>query len=210
MPKEAGGRPASGAQAGFGGGSTVSNSFTLRYATPAEANCGSGTTCAVSLTGKAISAGDLLAYSCAIYATGNFNISIASVSNTGTYIPDQAGTVSVTSGGTIAEGHILAAAAESGTDTITFTGSIGGSSCLIWDASYTGSPAYDGANAFAKTASSTTLALPTLLLAPVHLATSLLLHRSPLILRRRASTIPLRSRSARMLRGPIGTVSRQP
>ena len=45
---------------------------------------------------------------------------------------------------------------ESGTDTVTFSGSVGGAECQLWDYSYTGTPALDGVNVNAQIDSSTT------------------------------------------------------
>lgn len=130
--------------------------FTLRYSPPAQTNCGAGgTTCAVSLSGKAISSGDLLIYNC---STGLGIIS--AVTNAGTVVPVRAG---VAGSGNIQQSFfaVMPAAAESGTDTITLTTSASVSYCVIYDYSFTGSPALDGANAYFSPAGSTTLAVPT-------------------------------------------------
>lgn len=127
--------------------------FTLRYATPANCVASSAsTTCAPSLSGKTISAGDLLIYQCAT----EIATYIASVSNTGTYVPDYAGFAGQQSGRQMSQGYILAAAAESGTATITFNASSNYSNCIIWDYSYTGSPAYDGGNSIELASASAT------------------------------------------------------
>ena len=133
------------------------NSFTLRYSSPASnSSCGGAATCVVSLTSKAISAGDLLVYQCST-SQGS---AIVSVSNGGTFQPAFSGFNFVASSLQISEGYILSASAESGSDTITFNASSGTSYCLIWDYSYTGTPQFDGANGYASVGSSTTLTVP--------------------------------------------------
>lgn len=131
--------------------------FTLRYTTPWTCTGSSSTTCSASLTGTTISAGDLLGYQCNI--SGGY---ITGVSNGGTFVFAPGGSAGSSSAGAqMSEGYILSATAESGTETITFNVSEGGSACAIWDYSYTGTPAFDGANGFVQAASSTTVAVPT-------------------------------------------------
>lgn len=156
----AGGNGGFGGKGGSGGGTTAASggTFTLRYATPASnGNCAS-TPCTVSLTAKAISAGDWLTYKC----VSSLGVVITGVGNTGAGLTILPATFSeITSGGQMSSAIIPSAAAESTSDTITFSGSSGFTSCAIFDYSYTGSPVLDGANALEQAASSTTLVCPT-------------------------------------------------
>lgn len=132
--------------------------FTLRYTTPWSCTVPSAaSTCTASLTGKTVSSGDLLGYQCNL--SGGY---ISTVSNGGTFVRVPAGSASTSGAGAqMNEGYIIAASAESGTETITFNASQGAAACTMWDYSYTGSPAFDGANGFSQAASSTTTVVPT-------------------------------------------------
>lgn len=137
------------------GGTPAGGTFTLRYATPVSVGSGTGSTCPMSLTGKPIIAGDLLAYY-SISAGGTY---ITSVSN-GVFVPALASWGHASGGAQASSGYILSAAGETGTETITLSGS-NAISCLMYEYSYTGTAQYDGGNNIDQLVSSTTLVLPT-------------------------------------------------
>src|SRR5271166_2309265 len=106
---------------------------TLRYNPPASASCGTGPLCTVSLSGTPVIAGDTIAYQCAANA-GNVIISTAN----GGALKLLPATSPGGGGFTVSQAYILSAAAESGSETVTFgfpngTQNFTSGSCTIWE-----------------------------------------------------------------------------
>ena len=140
-----------------------SQTATLRYNPPASATgCGAAQNCVVSLTSPTntpIIAGDTLIYQC----EANHG-AIYTVSNAGKFVPMKP-FASIHGGYQGSQGVVLSAAAETGSDTITFTYQNGNASastghCTIWEYQVTGgTPLLDGDNGITSP-SGTTIQLP--------------------------------------------------
>jgi hypothetical protein len=136
---------------GITGGGSSTAVYTL-VQDPDNTSCGTGTTCAITLT-QSIAAGDLLVFTGYVLDAG---AGLISTDNSGTFVPCLS--CSAFSNQQLqVGGWVIAAGTEATTITLTFATSTGGGKMQMYEFSYTGgTPQFDGANQNFTTNNTTT------------------------------------------------------